>query len=626
MTANNIFKRFRYVFKTDALYEDLVYCLEGFSQPVLNACLQVSTSIQNSTTSDLFLAMETMRLIARIFFSLNWQDIPEVFEDNVSLWMIEFAKYLSYNHPSLEERAMRNTAEPGPVESLQAAIVDNLVLYATKYEEVFEPFLGEFTSRIWQLLLSVNNLPRYDNLATISIKFLITVSSKHMNRNLFNDSNLQQIIESIVVPNLMATNLDEDIFENNPLDYIRKDIEGTDQDTRRRCAMDLVRSLLKFFAVKVSSLCIGYIDAMLQQYTVTKDWRAKDAALHLVLAVSVISSSITLGAGDLNPNVNILQIFETHVLPELHDTQVHSRTIVKADAIKLICTFRTHFPVQFLMELLPHLIRYLSSESVVVQTYAALTIEKFLTIRDQTLPNKPLKLSKEHINPVVNSIFSGLFAVLDNADLPENDYVMKCVMRVLSVIGSDVIPVTELILAHLTSSLHRICKNPTNPHYNHYLFECMAILIKSCCWVPPSETPRSPRHSNATAQFESLLFPPFQAILQEDVVEFIPYVFQILAQLLSFRSKGMGLSDAYKSLLPPLLSPALYDRKGNVPALTELLVSYVQQGIKEIIAARQLDGMLGVFQKLLATKVWDITSYPITVYNLKLACNIVYSI
>jgi exportin-2 (importin alpha re-exporter) len=50
--------------------------------------------------------------------------------------------------------------------------------------------------------------------------------------HLFTNEILQQIVEHIVVPNLMTTELDEKIFEDNPLDYIRKDkyIEGSDQE------------------------------------------------------------------------------------------------------------------------------------------------------------------------------------------------------------------------------------------------------------------------------------------------------------------------------------------------------------------------------------------------------------
>lgn len=628
LTTNSILKCFRNVHKSDPLYEKLVYCLDHLQEPITKKYVEMEAILSAVSSVDFnqtLMVMETIRLMSRIFFSLNWQDIPEYFEDNCSTWMTEFSKYLSYENSSLEDESETN--EPGCIEKLKAAIIENLVLYATKYEETFTEYLSAFTSLIWQLLVGIKSQPKFDVLATVSIKFLTTVSSKQMNMHLFTDEILQQIVEHIVVPNLMATELDEEIFEDNPLDYIRKDIEGSDQDTRRRCAVDLVRSLLKFFPQKTTELGLSYITGMLSQYESTRDWRAKDGALHLVIAVAVMSTTATTGAGALNPDVNILDIFNTHVLPELHDPDVNARPIVKADAIKMICTFRSHFPVSFLLELMPPLIRLLSSEHIVIQTYAAMTIERFLTVRE-TPPDAPpgasrvkgeLRLGKDALGSFLNPLFSALFPVLENPDLPENDYVMKCVMRVLSVVGSNISPVTELVLQHLTKALERVCKNPTNPHFNHYLFECIALLVRSCCSATALREVHgalSPQQQAAAAnesfdKFEGLLFPPFQSVLQLDVVEFVPYVFQVLAQLLSYRPQGVGLSSAYAGLFPPLLSPVLWNLKGNIPALSELILAYIEQGIGEIVGNNQLEGVLGIFQKLLSTKSSEVYAFKL---------------
>lgn len=355
----------------------------------------------------------------------------------------------------------------------------------------------------------------------------------------------------------------------------------------------------------MSQLCNTYIGAMLEHYSVTQDWKAKDAALHLVLAVAVKSSSSLSGAGELNPLVNILGIFDTHVLPEVHDLNVNMRPIVKADAIKLICVFRSHLPTTLLLNLLPHLIRHLHSKHVVIQTYAAMCIERFLTIKDRDLSGKATicRITKDSLTPFYQSLFTGLFSVLENRELPENDYVMKCIMRTLLVIGGDIGPVTEFVLAKLTAALERVCKNPINPHYNHYLFESVALLVRSCCntAMNPSLTPESALI--AANRFEVLLFPPFQAVLTQDVTEFIPYVFQILGQLLCSRSINAGYSDAYKALFPPLLSPVLWERKGNVPALSDLFTAYISRAMQDIAASNYITGVLGVFQKLLASKV-----------------------
>lgn len=160
LTANSIMKRFRYVFRSDQLYSEILHCLDGFKVPLLQqfqATGALVTTYQNQK-AELLVIMETLRLMARIFFSLNWQDIPEFFEDNVAVWMGEFAKYLSYANPLLVDANEEN--EPGAIEQLQAAVLENLNLYATKYEEVFEPFLPQFTQLVWKLLMEVRTYMR----------------------------------------------------------------------------------------------------------------------------------------------------------------------------------------------------------------------------------------------------------------------------------------------------------------------------------------------------------------------------------------------------------------------------------------------------------------------------------
>ena len=629
LTANSIMKRFRYVFRSDELYSEILICLQYFQIPLLQQFQYYTNTLliqYSNNKTELIITIETIRLISRIFFSLNWQDIPEFFEDNVSVWMTEFTKYLTYTNILLIDDNEDN--ESGPIEKLQSAIIDNINLYANKYEDIFEPFLSQFTQLIWKLLIEISIKTKYDILAVSSIKFLISVSSKEMNSNLFTVNILKDIVEQIIVKNITVTDNDEELFDDNPIDYISKDMEGNDQDTRRRCAIELIRSLLKFHLIPMTELCLTYINAMLTHYHTTNDWKAKDAALNLILAVSVKSSNNLSGAGTLNTNINILSIFEIHVLPEIQQQQnsnnnayINHHPIVKADAIKLVCLFRSHLPKQLLLSIIPFLIQFMYSKYIVIQTYAAMTIERFLCIKDKiSIDNSNSsgstktinRITKDDILPYIESLFNGLFSILDNVNQPDNEYVMMCVMRCLLILSNDnnnniITSITELILLKLTNYLDRICKNPINPYYNHYLFESIALLIRSCCNTTTTLTTNSSNNQEviliAASRFEILLFPLFQSILAQDVTEFIPYVFQILAQLLCIRPINSGYSEAYKSLFPPLLSPSLWERKGNVPALTDLFIAYISRGMNEIIENNYITGVLGVFQKLLSSKV-----------------------
>lgn len=52
---------------------------------------------------------------------------------------------------------------------------------------------------------------------------------------------------------------DEELFECNPEEYIRRDIEGSDVDTRRRAACDLVKVLGRSFEQEIEKIFGAYV-------------------------------------------------------------------------------------------------------------------------------------------------------------------------------------------------------------------------------------------------------------------------------------------------------------------------------------------------------------------------------
>jgi exportin-2 (importin alpha re-exporter) len=144
-------------------------------------------------------------------------------------WMGEFHKYLIYTNPHIQETDPEKTSV---IDELKAAICENINLYMEKNEEEFQGYLGQFATDVWSLLMSVSISTSQDWLATTAIKFLTTVS-KSVHHKLFSDpATLKQISESIVIPNVRIRDEDEELFEMNHVEYIRRDVEGSDMDTR----------------------------------------------------------------------------------------------------------------------------------------------------------------------------------------------------------------------------------------------------------------------------------------------------------------------------------------------------------------------------------------------------------
>lgn len=313
-----------------------------------------------------------------------------------------------------------------------------------------------------------------------------------------------------------------------------------------------------------------------------------------------IKRESSLGVAEVTKGVDIMEFFQKHILPELQDTHHTNRPVLKASALNYVSVFRKQFNESQLIQLMPLLIAHLASPVVVVHTFASFTIERILFSKTQVADGRSVaSFPSTALQPLVEPLFTALFAIVENPDHNENDYAMKCVMRALIRVGDQIVPVTNIVITKLTAALGMAAKNPRNPQFNHYLFESVAVLVRSVC----------SKDSSATQLIEPMLFEPFTVILQMDIAEFTPYVFQVLAQLLEYRKTTAGLSDAYKGLFQPLLTPTLWEKRGNVPALSRLVQAYIRKGAQEL--APQLSQILGVFQKLLASKATESSAFEI---------------
>ena len=490
----------------------------------------------------------------------------------------------------------------GPIDNVQVSVVQNLNLYGNKDEEPFLPYLPQFTSLVWNLLMTVTPHSKHDALATISIRFLSSLIGKLMHRKLFEgEGTLREIFGRIVIPNLTIREIDEERFEDDPAEFILSDMESSDTESRRKCTQELLRAMCRQFEQETTVICSEHVQQMLGQFAADKSqWKMKDVAIHLMLGIAIRAESAQFGVSQVNDGVNVMEFFSTHVYTELQETDMNVRPMLKATSIKFVSIFRNQFSKEQFGGLLPLLIAHLGSPHVVVHTYAAAAIEKMLTSKvDGPNNTKIAKVGGADLKPFLGNLFTALFTIVENPDLNENEYVMKCIMRSLNVAKDDLLDVVSIVLEKLTAALGVVAKAPKNPQYNHYLFESIAVTIRAVC----------SKDSAHTSSFEQFLFPPFQAILQLDVTEFTPYVFQLLAQMLEFRPEGAGLGDGYTSLFPPLLTPGLWERKSNVPALSRLIVAYLGKGGNDLVP--HLMGILGVFQKLVSSKANEVFAFDL---------------
>ena len=139
----------------------------------------------------------------------------------------------------------------------------------------------------------------------------------------------------------------------------------------------------------------------------------------------------------------------------------------------------------------------------------------------------------------------------------------------------------------LISIVTIISKNPSNPRFSHYVFESIGVILNYST-------------SDILPGLIDLIMPSFLHILSEDIQEFIPYIFQILA--FCVEKGSTTIPDSIKQLAQPLLAPSVWELKGNVPAVTRMLRAFVK---KDISVFSDLVPVLGVFQRLIASKDYE---------------------
>ena len=591
-TASSIFKPYRNQYKSNELYRELKYVLDNFvgtsqgSKPFLDLFKRQCALVEG--TQDpiaLDLALQNLYIILRIYFSLHSQELPEVFEDTMQDWMGAFHKFLNYENAAVVSK----NDEESSLDRVKAAICENVNVYIEKNEEEFQPYLQTFATDIWGLLLKVGAAANKDRLTTTAIRFLTTVA-KSVHHKLFEDGEtMKQICEGVVIPNLRMREDEEELFEMNFVEYVRRDMEGSDSDTRRRSSCELVKSLTEKFPEKLTQLCSAYIDVLVREYqqNPAANWKSKDCAMYLIMALTVRGKTAASGATSTNQLVNIGQFFQEHVVPELSTPRDHL-PVLKADCLKFVITFRSQLPRETTLALFSSIVQLLGAESNVVHSYAATCLERALALKENGKP----RFTKQEVLPFAQGALQGLFAAMEMPESEENEYLAKCFMRIVSFFGPEMGGIAVECMKHACAKLERVCRNPTNSNFNHYMFETVAALIKG--GVEGGQT------KQLLPEFERSLFPVFQVVLVEDLEDFAPYVFQVLSQLIEVYDPP--LPDVYTQIFPPLLNPTMWERSGNVPALVRLLQAYLS---KQRVTGDQLQGVLGVSQKLMASKALD---------------------
>ena len=208
--------------------------------------------------------------------------------------------------------------------------------------------------------------------------------------------------------------------------------------------------------------------------------------MQLCLAISIKGYTLQRGVGNsmLNPHVKttLIEFLKTEVVPSLRVPPAGSAIelfTITSSAIRFVSMFRQQINVGMLKAILPRLASEClrAQAPVVVHTYSALCIERILVLKQGDGQFRTLLGTKLPTGVTLIQIFlKNAFEIVQKH--PPNEYIMKCIMRVVSVAGEQLNDgVVTHILQYMKRAILAVVQNSTKPKYNHYLFETIAAVV-----------------------------------------------------------------------------------------------------------------------------------------------------
>lgn len=177
-TAHSLFKRYRYEFKSQELWEEIKFVLDRMAKPLTDLLLATMqlTKVHENNVEALRIIYGSLVLVCKVFLSLNSQDLPEFFEDNMATWMKAFHELITVDVPSLHTG---DDEEASVLDHLRSQVCENISLYAQKYDEEFSPYMETFVTAIWELLVKTSIHTKYDLVSNIRCVGFISFLTVH---------------------------------------------------------------------------------------------------------------------------------------------------------------------------------------------------------------------------------------------------------------------------------------------------------------------------------------------------------------------------------------------------------------------------------------------------------------
>jgi exportin-2 (importin alpha re-exporter) len=597
-----VFKRYRHEERSDDLWADLKLILSQSVQPMLALTHMLTGQLPQLQGNKAAVTghVKCITLLVKIFHSMCAQDFAAQIEESMQNWMGLVHTLLTMDWLAPMYAQADDDDDVNELLHMRKACMGALNLFASRYQEEFAAFMPPLVKVVWELANAAPGGGYADEYVSSLMKFLAIIARSRDHAVVDGDSVMPAIVRAVVVPNVIMRASDVERFDDDGSEYMQRDLLGADIHTRRKAAADLLKAFNTHREQAVCALGMESIQTLMQRAAAgaVDTVQLKEAAISIMIAIGITSSSEVTGTVTVSPHIDSMSFFQQAIMPELQPVTggAAPSPILVAAALKFIVSFRQTLGSMNLPAVLGLITPHLSNPHYVVHTYAAFAITRML---DTKVPNAAGGAAQPLINsasfaPFFGATVQGLVAVLQSPVSKENEYAMRCLMRVVIVTGSAALPHARELVTFLNAVVIEILKQCRNPLFPYYVFETLAAFLRFVCGSD----------AGLVAAFTQAFMPQYALIKSEATAEaMLPYAWQIFSMLV--QRTPAPLPPHLAAEFPLFFNPELWSNRSNVPAMVRVLSSFVSQDANSLLQGDGMTKLLGLIQQLVSKKSSD---------------------
>ncbi|KAH3743414.1 CAS protein [Pelomyxa schiedti] len=529
----------------------------SFVAPPLLALLNNLTPSLGNPSNDL---IQCLKLAIKLHHKILMCDVTDL---PIPQWCGSIIKCLEWNPPPSE------TLEPAGIAKLKENCCKCCLSYLVLPRQVGSPLCSCLLTTFLDLFTSLTTRQYHDNIFILTCKFWSAVFRSPEIKSLYTPELHSKLCVS-VVRNSPLCETELQILEEDPEEFIRRDMEGYDSHTRRRKLLELIQSLCGYNEKATTELLMHSLNNSLQNQPAETIWITKEAAVFVFISMSIKGMSPAHFV-KVNRNSPIDSFFSSFILPEI---AAASSTVVVASCLKFLDFFYPFVAPKLSPEseqsLCMTIIGLLRSPNGVIQAYSSIALSHIF-----------LRLAQQIRNDISSPALVNLIGALNSPC--SRAQAMKALMKALMSLDSITREIASLLIESLSSVCKLMLQIGVPIEFTHHFFEATARVT---CLI-----------STDTLLMSLLETKVLNLIVYfiSSHTDFIGYILQLFTVV---ATQSATTPTVCANLLPKTTGSLLGNEGLSIP-LNQFLCACIR---KSVDVGSCLDDILRFFQQLIRRK------------------------